>query len=127
MLRLGNQVAAARELCSALTTMHERGEPYYESMVLAFAAQMLARRDPAFAVRVLALIDRMREEAVFVGAARDLEVQQKLRARLEAGLAPEQFAELWEEGRASTLDDMIAVAFDELAMVAESEEPTGAR
>jgi hypothetical protein len=117
-LRLRDERAAARSLCSALPMMQERGEPYYESMALALAAIVLARRDPSLAVRTLALIDRLREEEQFVGAAADIESQQQLRARLEQRLDREEFAELWAEGRAMTLDDAIASTLDELAGLA---------
>jgi hypothetical protein len=42
-----------------------------------------------------------------------------LRARFEARLRPEQFSAQCAEGRASNLDDLIAMALDELALVAE--------
>jgi hypothetical protein len=98
--------------------MQERGEPYYESMALALAAIVLARRDPALAVRVLALIDRLREEEQFVGAAADIESQQQLRERLEQRLDPAEFGAFWTEGRAMTLDDAIAMTLDQLVGVA---------
>jgi hypothetical protein len=120
-MRLRDIAAAAREVCIALPAMQERGEPYYESMALAMAAIILARRDPDLAVRILALVDRMREDGLFIGATRDLEAQHVLRTRLEAGLPPEQFAAQWAEGRVSNLDDLIAVALDELALVAEAQ------
>jgi non-specific serine/threonine protein kinase len=118
--RLREESAAARELCIALPMMQESGEPYYETMALAFAGVLLARRNPDAAVRILALIDRMREAGDFIGAARDLQSQQQLRERLEARLAREHFDALWAEGRAMTLDDMIALTLDELVLLAES-------
>jgi len=45
----------------------------------------------------------------------------------ESALPSEQFAAQWADGRASNLDDLIAVALDELALVAEAEERAGAR
>jgi len=125
-LRLRDAAAAAREVCIALPSMQERGEPYYESMALAMAAIILARRDPDLAVRILALVDRMRADGEFIGATRDLEAQQVLRERLEAVLPPEQFAAQWAEGRASSLDHLIAIALDELAVVAAAEEASDA-
>jgi len=120
-LRLKQESAAAYELCVALPRMQQRGEPYYESMALAFAAALLARRDPALSVRILAVIDRMREDGDFIGATRDLEMQALFRQRFEAALPREQFDAWWAEGRASTLDDMIAVTLDALTVVAESD------
>ena len=57
---------------------------------------------------------------MFIGATRDLEAQQLLRDRLEAALPPERFAAQWAEGRAVNLDDMVSIALDELALVAQS-------
>jgi len=119
-LRLRDVAAAAQEICIALPSMQERGEPYYESMALAMAAIILARRDPDLSVRILALVDRLREEGLFIGATRDLEAQQILRERLEAVLPGEHFAAQWAEGRAGDLDTMIAIALDELAAVANA-------
>jgi predicted ATPase len=119
-VRLRNVADAAREVCIAMRAMQERGEPYYESMALAMAAIILARRNPDLSVRILALVDRMREDGLFIGATRDLEAQQVLRERLEAGLLPEQFAAQWAEGRAGDLDDMIAIVLDELAVIADA-------
>jgi non-specific serine/threonine protein kinase len=118
-VRLREGPAAAQELCMALPMMQQSGEPYYESMALAFAAVILSRRDPDLAVRVLALIERMREDGQFIGASRDLEMQADLRTRLEASLPREQFDACWGEGRASSLDEMIAVTLDALARMAD--------
>ena len=43
-------------------------------------------------------------------------MQSLRRGRLEARFEPEQFAALWSEGRAMTLDDAVAVALDGLAV-----------
>jgi hypothetical protein len=109
---------AARELCAALPLMQEGGEPYYQSMALALAAAVLARPAPDVAVRLLASIERMRDEGLFVGAPRDLEMQARLRERFEEGLGEEAFGARWAEGAAMTLDDAVAVALDELAVIA---------
>jgi predicted ATPase len=120
-LRLRDDAATARELCVALPLMQESGEPYFESMALAVAAIVLSRRDPDLAVRILALIDRMRDDEQFIGASRDLQAQDVLRTRLEQRLQPEHFAALWAEGRSMTLDDTIAITLDELARIAQTE------
>jgi hypothetical protein len=117
-VRLHEPAAAARELAIALPMMQQSGEPYYESMALAFAAVLLSRRDSGLAVRILGLIDRMREDGEFIGAERDLQMQADFRTRLEASLPSEQFDALWAEGQTSTLDEMIAVTLDALAGVA---------
>jgi tetratricopeptide (TPR) repeat protein len=119
-LRLRDDTSA-RELCVALPMMQESGEPYYESMALAVAAIVFSRREPELAVRILALIDRMRDEEQFIGASRDLQAQLALRTKLEQHLSPEQFTSLWAEGRSMTLDDIIAVVLEELARIAQTE------
>jgi hypothetical protein len=112
---------AAGELCRALPLMQEGGEPYYQSMALALAAAVLARPLPDVAVRLLALVDRLRTEGVFEGAPRDLETQARLRERLEQRLGPAPFEARWTEGRALTLDGAVAVALDELAVIANAQ------
>ena len=67
--------AAARDLCVLLPIMQEGGEVYFQSMALALTAAILMRSKPDVAVRILALLDRLREEEKFVGTPRDLEMQ----------------------------------------------------
>jgi predicted ATPase/class 3 adenylate cyclase len=112
---------AAGNLCVALSSMQESGEPYYQSMALALAAVVLSRRAPDLSVRILALIGRLRDEAQFIGAPRDLDAQALLRSRLAEQLDAERFAALWAEGRAMTLDEAVAIALEELAVIAEAE------
>jgi predicted ATPase/class 3 adenylate cyclase len=112
--------AAAHELCLALPLLQEGGEPYQQSIALAVAASVLSRPRPDVTVRLLALIDRLRDDGRFIGAAGDLAVQAHLRQRLQERLDPTDFATLWSEGRGMTLDDAIAVALDELAPIGES-------
>ena len=111
---------AARDLCIALPLMQEGGEVYYLSMALALAAAMLMRSTPDLSVRILALIDRLREEEEIVGAPRDLEMQAVLRQHAEERLEAPDFATLWSEGRMMTLDDTLAITLDELAVVADA-------
>ena len=82
---------------------------------------MLSRPNPELAVKLLALIERLRDDGQFIGAARDLAVQAHLRNRLQERLDPARFATLWAQGRAMTLDDATALAVDELTAIAESE------
>jgi hypothetical protein len=115
--------AAAHELCVALPILQEGGEPYQQSIALAVAASVLSRPRPEIAVRFLALIDRLRDDGHFIGAANDLAAQAHLRRRLQDRLDPTRFAALWTQGRAMTLDDATALALDELVPIAESREP----
>jgi tetratricopeptide (TPR) repeat protein len=112
--------AAARDLCVVLPIMQEGGEVYFQSMALALTASILMRSKPDVAVRILALLDRLRAEEKFIGAPRDLEMQARLRRRAEERLEPPQFAKDWSAGRSATLDDTLAIALDELATIAEA-------
>jgi predicted ATPase/class 3 adenylate cyclase len=120
-LMLRQYAAAAADLCIALPLQQESGEPYQQSIGLGIAASVLSRPRPEVAVLLLAIIDRLRDDGRFIGAAGDLAVQAHLRARLQARLDPTDFATLWTQGRAMTLDTAIAVALDELVVIAESE------
>jgi predicted ATPase/class 3 adenylate cyclase len=115
--------AAAHELCLALPALQEAGEPYQQAAALAIAASVLSRPNPEVAVRLLALIERLRDDGHFIGAARDLAVQAHLRRRLQDRLDPTRFATLWTQGRAMTLDEATTLALDHLAAIAESEWP----
>jgi predicted ATPase/class 3 adenylate cyclase len=126
-IKLRQYPAAAHELCLALPMLQEAGEPYQQAIALALAASVLSRPNPDYAVRLLALIDRLRDDGRFLGAPRDLESQALLRDRLHDRLDPIRFATLWAEGRAMTCDDAVAVALDELAAIAESGGPTETR
>jgi hypothetical protein len=117
-VKLGQSAAAASELAEALRVMRDADEPYYEAMTLALAAGLLARTNPQFSVRVLALIDRLREEQRFIGAPRDLQAQHQLRQRLESQTDPDTFAALWAEGRAQNLDTAVDAALDHLSPLA---------
>ena len=110
---------AAADLCISLPITQESRGLYYEAMALGLSVAILMRPDPENSVRILALLERAREDGEFVGAPRDLEMQSLRRGRLEARIEPEQFAALWSEGRALTLDDAVAIALDGLAVIAE--------
>jgi predicted ATPase/class 3 adenylate cyclase len=115
--------AAAHELCLALPALQEAGEPYQQAIALGIAASVLSRPNPEVAVRLLALIDRLRDDGRFIGAARDLAVQAHLRRLLQERLDPTHFTTLWNQGRAMNMDDAIAITLDELTPIAESPEP----
>jgi predicted ATPase/class 3 adenylate cyclase len=114
-LMIGDDAGAAHELEVALPRQIAVGDTYYASMSLAATAILARRRGSReTAVRLLAFVERLREEGWFVGATRDLESQQALWARLERELDPGRLAELRTEGRALTLDDAADTALDVL-------------
>ena len=82
---------------------------------------MLSRPQPDVAVRLLAFIERQRDDGRFLGASGDLAVQAHLRGRLESRLDPTHFAELWAQGRAMTLDAATADALDQLARISDAQ------
>jgi len=100
--------------------LQETGEPYQQSIGLAVAASVLSRPQPETAVRLLAYIERQRDDGRFLGASRDLAVQAHIRGRLEERIEPTRFTALWAQGRAMTFDDVTADALDQLALIAES-------
>ncbi len=115
--------SAARELEVAIEILHETGQPYQQSMTLGFAASLLSRTDAEFAVGLLALVDRQREDGEFTGAARDVEIQRLLRDRLEERLETERFSAAWAAGRALDVDDAVAETLDALARLADPASP----
>jgi hypothetical protein len=115
---------AARELGPALSRVHELGQDYQRSMTLALAASLLSRSDPDLAVGLLALVERDRAEGRFTGAARDVEIQEYVRAGLEERLEPDRFASAWAEGRAMDVDDAVAATLDALDRLAETRTST---
>jgi predicted ATPase len=119
-LMLRQYTDAAAELCIALPLVQEGGEPYQLATALAISASLLSRPQPDVAVRLLALLDRLRDDGTFIGASRDLAIQTHLRRRLQERLEPTHVATLWAEGRTMTLDDGVALVLDELALIAES-------
>jgi predicted ATPase/class 3 adenylate cyclase len=119
-VRLRQVPAAAQEVRLALPALQEGGELYQLSIALGVAAMLLARQRPETAVRLLALLDQLRVDGRFLGAAADLASQARLRDELEDRLGPAEFATRSAEGRAMTLAHAVAVALDELAPIAES-------
>jgi predicted ATPase/class 3 adenylate cyclase len=119
-LMLRQYTDAAAELCIALPLTQEGGEAYQQATALAISASLLSRPQPDIAVRLLALLDRLRDDGTFIGASRDLAIQTHLRSRLQERLDPRRFDNLWSEGRTMTLDDGVAIALDELALIANS-------
>ena len=112
--------SAADALLDALPVQQEVGEEYYVAMALSLAAVLLRRHGQhTVATRLLALNERLRDDGRILGAPRDLESQQHLRERLERELEPNEFAALWVEGRAMTLDEGVTLALEGLAPIAE--------
>jgi len=117
-LSLNQNQDAARDLDETLARMHELGEDYYQTMVLAGIAGLLARVDAAVpAIRILASLARLRDEARFIGAPRDIKAQDRLREHLEQGTDPHTFQSAWTAGNSLTLDETVALAHNELAHV----------
>jgi hypothetical protein len=119
-VKLGQVPAAAQEVCLALPALQEGGELYQLSIALAVAAALLSRSRPEVAVRLLALLDQLRDDGWFVGAAGDLDAQARLRDGLHERLGANDFDARWAEGRAMTLPQAVTVALDELTPIAES-------
>jgi predicted ATPase/class 3 adenylate cyclase len=121
-LSIRDDQGAAEELLVALPYTQEVGEEYYVAMELAGAAILLRRRGRSdIAARLLALLERLREEGRIMGAPRDLESQRHLDERLRRELDPEQYAALHSEGRALTLDAALVEALDALAVIATAD------
>ena len=119
-LALRDDASAAHALLDSLPVQQQIGEEYYVAMALSLAAVLLRRHGQhTVAARLLALNERLRDDGRILGARRDLESQQHLRERLEREVEPNEFAALWAEGRAMTLDEGIALALDGLAPIAE--------
>jgi non-specific serine/threonine protein kinase len=119
-LAIRDVTGSAQDLIFAVAYYRETGQPYQLSMMLAFAASLLSRTDPDLSVRLLARVDRQREDGEFTGATRDIEVQQRARAALEERLGHDRFASAWAEGRAMNVDDAVTDTLDALDRLADS-------
>jgi predicted ATPase len=120
-LAVRDEQGAAAELLEALAVLQEAGFEYYLVLALAAAALVLRRRgQPEIATRLLASNERLRDEGRVLGAPRDLEGQELLKERLEREIDHPRFELLWAEGRAMTLDEIVALALDQLASIANS-------
>jgi hypothetical protein len=109
---------AARAFEAALAYHHAAGAEYYQSMVLAAVAGLLARIDsPSTATQLLGSLQSLRDNGQIMGAPRDLAMQQQLRDRLQNILDPNTFAELWAAGCKLTLDDAVSLARRELSQL----------
>ncbi|HEX4532094.1 MAG TPA: adenylate/guanylate cyclase domain-containing protein [Acidimicrobiia bacterium] len=119
-LAIRDEEGAAAELLLALPALHEAGFEYYLSIALAGAALLLRRRGEAeISVRLLALNERLRDDGRILGAPRDLEGQEQLKARLERELERPAFERLWAEGRAMSVDDAVTLALEGLVPIAQ--------
>jgi hypothetical protein len=109
----------AQAFDAALAYQHATGAVYYQSIVLAAVAGLLARiGSTSTAIQLLGSLQRLRDNGQIIGAPRDLAMQQQLRDRLQDTLEPNTFAELWTAGRRLTLDDAVSLARAELTQVA---------
>jgi predicted ATPase/class 3 adenylate cyclase len=109
---------AAQAFDAALALHHAAGAEYYQSMVLAAIAHLLARTGSAStAVTLLGSLQRLRDDGQIIGAPRDLAVQDQLRDRLQQTINPDEFADLWAAGRRLTPDDAVSLARGELSHV----------
>ena len=109
---------AAQAFDAALAYQHAAGADYYQTMVLAAIAGLLARTgSTSTATQLLASLERLRDNGRIIGAPRDLAMQQQLRDRLRKTLDPNTFAELWAAGRQLTLDDAVSLARGELSQL----------
>jgi hypothetical protein len=118
-LRLGHTGQAAEDFSASLREAYVTGNVYYVAIVLTAVAGMLSRNDSqqTAGVRMLAVADRLRQEAGLVGATGDLAMQEKLHDRLRETSAPDEFAELWTAGGRLTLDEAVSVARADLSQV----------
>jgi predicted ATPase/class 3 adenylate cyclase len=109
---------AARAFDAALAFHHAAGAVYYQSVVLAAIAGLLARTgSTSTATQLLGALERLRDNGRIVGAPRDLAMQQQLRDRLENAFNPSTFAEVWAAGRQLVLDDAVSLARAELSQL----------
>jgi len=110
--------AAAQAFDAALAYHHASGAEYYQSMVLAACAGLLARTgSTSTATQLLGSLERLREKGRIIGAPRDLATQQRLRDRLQDSFDTNTFAELWAAGRQLTVDDAVSLARAELSQL----------
>jgi predicted ATPase/class 3 adenylate cyclase len=118
-VRLREYWAAAQAFDAALAFHHAAGAQYYQSMVLAGVAGLLARTgSTSTAIQLLGSLEGLRDQGQVIGAPRDLAMQQRLRDRIQDSVEPDTFAELWAAGRRLKLDDAVSLARAELSHVA---------
>jgi hypothetical protein len=109
---------AAQAFDAALAYHHAAGAVYYQSMVLAAVARLLARIGSAStAAKLLGSLEGLRDHGQIIGAPHDLAMQQQLRDRLQRDIEPNEFAQLWTAGHHLTLDDAVSLAQAELSQL----------
>jgi tetratricopeptide (TPR) repeat protein len=114
LLRLGRPADAARMLRAALPHMKETGSDFFTGTVIATAASVLARVSPVAAAELLGALERLRKDSGMVGAPRDIDTQQRTRARLERSLDPVQLADALTRGAELTIPEAADLAHAEL-------------
>ncbi len=109
-LRLGRPTDAARMLGAALPRMKETGSDFFTGTVIATAASVISRASPRAAAELLGALERLHEDSGMAGAPRDVETQQRTRARLERLLDPEELAEALTRGAEMTIPEAADLA-----------------
>ena len=99
---------------TALVILQEHGGDFFTTTVIATAAGMLTRSEPAVAAMLLAALDRYAAESGAPGAPADVATRQRSRTRVEQTLGPDVFADAWAQGAAMSIDEAAALAHDEL-------------
>jgi predicted ATPase/class 3 adenylate cyclase len=120
-LRLGHTQQAVDDLSTALRVSYFGGNVYYVAIALTTTAGILSRQSSqqTAAVRMLAVADRLRDEAGLVGAPRDVSAQRSISERLTHAIGPERYDQAWAAGRQTSLDEIVAVAQAELEQLAD--------
>ena len=120
-LRLREPAAGARALRTALLLMVECGSDFFTATMVGTAAGLLARSDPAVTVQLLATLDRHRTESGMEGAPADVDVQRRTRDRLQASMAPDDFATAWARGAQLSVEEAAFLAHDALGPLATAD------
>jgi predicted ATPase/class 3 adenylate cyclase len=116
--RLRQYPEAAQAFDAALAFHHAAGAQYYQSVVLAAIADLLARiGSTATAIELLGSLQHLRDDGHMLGAPGDLALQRQLRDHLQRTVDPNEFGELWATGRRLTLDEAVSLARAELSRV----------
>jgi tetratricopeptide (TPR) repeat protein len=119
-LRLGHIQQAAEDLGRALSVAYVGGNVYYVAIALTATAGILSRQtsQQTAAVRMLAVADRLRDEAGLIGAPREIAAQRRISDRLTDTIGPERYDQAWARGRQTSLDEIVAAAQAELKQLA---------
>ena len=104
---------AVARLCESLEVRREIGDKGGSAWCLERLAEVtLAQGDPEKAIRLLSAAAALRTSLGSVIDPADQVEYQKNRAALRIKLGEERFTEIWNEGRALTLEQAVALALD---------------